>query len=70
MRLHKHQSDRIIVNLNGVQDKAYLLKLAHNFSLDLSKIPEQILCNMVDQNWNQMIITFNLAFSDWVDLIE
>jgi hypothetical protein len=70
MRLHKHQSDRIIVNLSGIQDKAYLLKLAHLFSLDLGKKPEHILDNMVDQNWNQMIITFNLAFSDWVDLIE
>ena len=68
MNLHKHQSDRILINLQGIQNKAYLLKLAHLFSLDLGKNPKLILNNMVDQDWDQMVITFNLAFDNWVDL--
>lgn len=68
-KLHKHQSNPVVIDLTGTDGNAYmLLAYAKKFSEDLGKDFEPIYTQMTSGDYENLIKVFDDAFGDFVIL--
>ena len=68
-KLHKHQSNPVIIDLTGPEGNAFmLLAYAKSFSKDLGKDLETLYSQMTGGDYENLIKVFDEAFGDFVIL--
>ena len=68
-KLHKHQSEPIVIDLTGPDGNAFvLMAYATRFSRDLNQDSDALLKNMRSEDYEHLLEVFDDAFGDFVIL--
>lgn len=68
-KLHKHQSEPIVIDLTGPDGNAFaLIAYATRFSRDLNQDSDELLKNMRSGDYEHLLEVFDDAFGDFVIL--
>ena len=68
-KLHKHQSEPIVIDLTGPDGNAFtLMSYAKKFSRDLGKDSNELITKMQSGDYDNLINVFDDAFGDFVIL--
>jgi hypothetical protein len=68
-KLHKHQSEPIVIDLTGPDGNAFaLMAYATRFSRDLNQDSDELLKNMRSGDYEHLLEVFDKNFGDFVIL--